>query len=250
MDKLLNNQTAIVTGSTAGIGQAIAEKLAEHGAWVAIIGTNAERGHKVVEDINHKTQGANATFYSVDVSSSSSVDGVIKEILALRGTVDILVNNAGITRDQLLMKMTEEEWDSVVNINLKSCFNWCKPLSRTMLKARKGRIINISSVVGITGGAGQVNYASSKAGMIGFTKSLAKELGSRNILVNCVAPGFIETKMTDALSEKRKEEVLTQIPLGKMGKPEDVANAVLFLASDLGSYITGQVLSVDGGLVM
>jgi 3-oxoacyl-[acyl-carrier protein] reductase len=250
MEKVLKNQTAIVTGSTAGIGQAIAELLAQQGAWVAVVGTNNERGQKVVEGINQTTGGNNAVFYNVDVSNTASVEQVLKDILTLRGTVDILVNNAGITKDQLLMKMTEEEWDAVINVNLKSCFNWCKPLSRVMLKARKGRIVNISSVVGITGAAGQVNYASSKAAMIGFTKSLAKELGSRNILVNCVTPGFIETKMTGALADKRKEEVLALIPLGRMGTPQDVANAVLFLVSDLGSYITGQVVTVDGGMVM
>lgn len=248
MQNLLQNQIAIVTGGTAGIGKEIATKFAEQGARVAIFGTNSERGQKVVADVKEKTGKDLASFYQVDVSSSNEVACAIKEVQEANGNVDILVNNAGITRDQLLIKMSEQDWDDVLAINVKSCYNTTHALARSMMKARKGKIINMSSVVGLTGNAGQVNYAASKAAVIGFTKALAKELAGRNICVNCIAPGFIDTKMTETLSDSQKENTLSQIPFRRMGTTEDVANAALFLASYLSDYITGQVVTVDGGM--
>lgn len=251
MQSQLINQYAIVTGGNVGIGKAIATKLAQDGAKVAIFGTNEKTGQEAVEDIKSLIGGEDrAEFFQVDVSKTSEVDEAIKKVIEKFGQVDILVNNAGVTADQLMMKMSEEDWDKVLNINLKSCYNTCHAIVRSMMKARKGRIINISSVVGLNGNAGQVNYAASKAGMIGFTKALAKELASRNILVNCIAPGFIDTKMTAGLNASQKENILKLVPLATLGKPEDVANAVWFLASPLADYITGQVLTVDGGMVM
>lgn len=246
----MTDQIAIVTGGNAGIGKAIALKLAQEGAKVMIFGTNRTTGQEVVDEIRNVTGKEHAEFFAVDIAKTGEVDEAIKQVLEKHSRVDILVNNAGITSDQLLMKMSEEEWDKVIDVNLKSCFNTCHAVVRPMMKARKGRIINISSVVGLTGNAGQVNYAASKAGMIGFTKALAKELAPRNILVNCICPGFIETKMTDALSVTQKENILRTIPLGQLGKPEDIANTAWFLASSLSAYITGQVLTVDGGMVM
>ncbi|MCE5315805.1 MAG: 3-oxoacyl-[acyl-carrier-protein] reductase [Parachlamydia sp.] len=250
MKGLLQNQTAIVTGGTAGIGKAIALKFAEVGAKVAILGTNAERGAKVVEEIRALTGGDNALFFPVDIGNTAQVDEVIKKVLEKFQQVDILVNNAGITCDQLIMKMSEEEWDRIMTVNVKSCYNTTHALVRPMMRARKGKIINVSSVVGLTGNAGQVNYAASKAAIIGFTKALALELASRSICVNCIAPGFIETNMTEVMTDAQKEATLAKIPLGKMGKPEDIANTAFFLASNLSDYITGQVFTVDGGMVM
>lgn len=248
---LLKNQVAIVTGATAGIGRAIALKLAENGAKVAVLGTHQERGLKVVEEICALTgDSQQAQFMAVDVAKTADVEAVFKQLLDQYKCVDILVNNAGITADQLLMKMSEEEWDRVMDVNVKSCYNTSRALVRAMMKARKGKIINISSVVGLTGNPGQVNYAASKAAMIGLTKALALELASRNICVNCVAPGFIETAMTDALTPAQREAILAKIPLGKLGHPNDIANAVLFLSSNLSDYMTGQVFTVDGGMVM
>lgn len=247
---LLKNKQALVTGGTAGIGKAIALKFAEEGANVIIFGTNKERGAQVVEEIRQKTGENRGLFYAVNVADKTEVENTIKKILEEKQGIDILVNNAGITKDQLLMKMKEEEWDDVIAINLKSCYNLCQALVRSMMKARHGRIINMSSVVGLTGNAGQANYAASKAAIIGFSKALAKELAPRNILVNCIAPGFIETGMTEILNEAQKEAAVSSIPLGRMGKPEEIANAALFLASPLADYITGQVLTVDGGMVM
>ena len=250
MQDLLKGQTAIVTGATAGIGKAIALKLAEHGAKIALIGTNEERGLSVALEINEKFGADKAYFFKVDVANHEASTAVVKKILECFAKVDILVNNAGITRDQLLMKMSEEDFDKVLEVNLKSCYNFCHALVRPMMKARHGKIINISSVIGLTGNAGQANYAASKAGMIGFTKALAKELGPRNICVNAIAPGFIETPMTDAMTEEQKKAILAAIPLGKMGKPDDIANVVAFIASQHGNYITGQVIVVDGGMVI
>lgn len=250
MTGLLNGQTAIVTGATAGIGKAIAHRFAEEGAFVVVIGTSAERGEQVVAEIGAIPGNAGAIFKKLDVSNYQEVEAVMKEVLDLRGQVDILINNAGITKDQLMMKMTEEDWDTVMDINVKSCYNTCRALTRSFLKAKKGRIINMSSVVGLTGNAGQVNYAASKAAIIGLTKSLAKELASRNILVNCIAPGFITTPMTDAMTDAQKAATLDKIPLGRMGSPVDIANAALFLASSWSNYITGQIMTVDGGMVM
>lgn len=250
MTGLLTGQTAIVTGATAGIGKAVAHRFAEEGAFVVVIGTNTERGEQVVEEIGAIPGNGGAIFKKLDVSNYQEVEAAMKEILELRGQVDVLVNNAGITKDQLMMKMTEEDWDTVMDINVKSCYNTCRALARTFIKARKGRIINMSSVVGLTGNAGQVNYAASKAAVIGLTKSLAKELAARNILVNCIAPGFITTPMTDAMTDAQKAATLDKIPLGHMGAPVDIANAALFLASSWSNYITGQTITVDGGMVM
>jgi 3-oxoacyl-[acyl-carrier protein] reductase len=250
MKHLLLDQVAIVTGGNAGIGKAIACKLTEEGAQVAIMGTNVETGHAVVTEIQHSYPSSKALFYQVDIAQTLAVETAIKKIIEDFGKVDILVNNAGMTADQLLMKMSEEEWDRVLTVNLKSCYNTCHAVVRSMMKAKKGKIINISSVVGLVGNSGQANYAASKAGMIGFSKALAKELASRNILVNCIAPGFIKTKMTDALSEQQKEAVLKEIPLGRLGDPAEIAQAVWFLASPLSNYMTGQVMTIDGGMVM
>lgn len=247
MQKLLKDKTAIVTGATAGIGRAIAHKFAEHGARVAVLGTNLERGAQVVAEIDALYGPSRAVFYQTNVAVHDEVAETVGKILGDWTEVDILVNNAGITRDQLLIRMTEKEWDEVMTTNVKSCYNTAHALVRSMMKARKGKIINMSSVVGLVGNAGQVNYAASKAAMIGFTKALAKELAKRNICVNCIAPGFIRTKMTETLET---EETLAQIPFGRMGTDEDIANAALFLGSHLSDYITGQVLTVDGGMTI
>ncbi|HRD55363.1 MAG TPA: 3-oxoacyl-[acyl-carrier-protein] reductase [Parachlamydiaceae bacterium] len=250
MLNLLAGKKALVTGATAGLGKAIALKFAEHGADIALIGTNEERGQTVLKEINEKYPNSKAQFYAVDVANHAASNEAVKTILADFGQVDILVNNAGITRDQLLMKMSEEDWDKVLEVNVKSCYNFCYALVRPMMKIKAGRIINVSSVIGLIGNAGQVNYAASKAAIIGFTKALAKELAPRNILVNCIAPGFIETPMTDVLTEEQRKAILEGIPLKRMGTPDDIANAALFMASPLASYITGQVMVVDGGMVM
>jgi 3-oxoacyl-[acyl-carrier protein] reductase len=252
MQTLLKGKTALITGGTAGIGKAIACLYAEQGADVAILGTNPSRAEQAVREIEAMKADPSQKVLSflLDVSKTKEVDAVVQTLLAAWGKIDILVNNAGITKDNLLMKMSEEDWDQVLAVNLKSVYNTCRALSRPMMKARSGAIINISSVIGLTGNAGQVNYAASKSGMIGFTKSLAKELASRNVRANCVAPGYIETQMTEVLPPAVKEAVLAKIPLGRIGQPNEIAHAVLFLGSDLSSYITGQVLAVDGGMVM
>ena len=242
MQELLKNQVAIVTGGERGIGRSIVEKFLAAGASVAVFGID--------ETLGKELNGDNCRFFPVDVSDGAAVDTAVKQVIEAHGKVDILVNNAGITRDTLLMRMKEEEWDAVLNVNLKSCFNTCQAVIRPMIKARGGSIINMSSVVGLIGNAGQTNYAASKAGMIGFAKALAREVAGRGIRVNCIAPGFIETPMTDKLSETQKESILAMIPKGKMGQPKDIANAALFLASPLAEYITGQTLAVDGGFVM
>jgi 3-oxoacyl-[acyl-carrier protein] reductase len=248
MNSLLKGKIAIVTGGTAGIGKAIALKFASAGATVVIFGSNASRGETALHEISAANTDTTPKFFQVDVSNGEAVANATKTVIETYGTIDILVNNAGITRDQLLMKMGDEDWDSVLNVNLKSCFYTCKAVVRTMMKARKGKIINISSVVGVTGNAGQANYAASKAGMIGFTKSLAKELAPRHICVNCLAPGFITTQMTDALNETQRAVVLEKIPLGRMGNSNEIAEAALFLASSMSDYITGQTIAVDGGM--
>jgi len=248
---LLSGQTAIVTGGTRGIGKGIATRFIEQGASVAIFGTNPERGNEALKELQVlAAEGQKVSFYQVDVGDAKQVEASMAQVYEDFGHVDILINNAGITRDNLLMRLSEEDWEQVININLKSVYNTCRAVIRPMMKARKGKIINITSVVGLMGNAGQTNYAASKSGMIGFTKSLAKEMGARNICVNCVAPGFIATDMTDALNEKQKEAILGQIPMQKLGQPEDIANAALYLASPLSDYVTGQVLTVDGGMVM
>jgi len=248
--KLLNGKVALVTGGTAGIGAAIARCFVNQGAHVIILGTNMERGTSVAQELNAIPEGAGCTFYPVNVAKSEEVDAVTKKIMETHGTINILVNNAGITRDQLLMKMSEEEFDDVMDVNVKSCYLMSKAWTRPFLKAKGGRIINMSSIVGLVGNTGQANYAASKAAVIGLTKSLAKELASRQILVNCIAPGYINTPMTDKLAQGQKDAILPTIPLGRMGSPDDIANAALFLASEMSSYITGQTIIVDGGMVM
>lgn len=250
--QLLNAKKALVTGGTAGIGKEIALAFAKHGADVAIFGTSAERAMQVVEELQKVQCCPNQCFEAliVNVSDKKCVEDAVHSLLARWEKIDILVNNAGITRDGLLMKMSEEDWDAVIDVNLKSIYNTCQTLVRPMIKAKGGKIINISSVVGLVGNPGQVNYAASKSGMIGFTKALALELASRNICVNCIAPGFIVTRMTDVLTEAQKEGLLKKIPMGRMGTPNDIAQTAVFLASSSADYITGQVITVDGGMVM
>ncbi len=248
---MLKGKVAVVTGGTAGIGKAIAMEYAKNGASVVIFGTNSERAMQVVQEMHAVGSPEQKFLYKLlDISDKKSVDIAINEVITALGNIDILVNNAGITADGLLMKMSEEDWDRVIDVNLKSVYNTCQALIRPMLKARKGKIINITSVVGLTGNAGQTNYAASKAGMIGMTKSLAKEVASRGICVNCIAPGFIETSMTGVLTDAQKEVIFKQVPMGRMGRPEEVAQAALFLAGPMSHYITGQTLTVDGGMVM
>ncbi|MGI6224705.1 MAG: 3-oxoacyl-[acyl-carrier-protein] reductase [Peptococcales bacterium] len=245
----LHGEVALVTGASRGIGKAIALELAQKGAKVAVnyMG-NASKAQEVVEAI--KALGGEALAVQANVASSEKVAEMIELVEKELGQISILVNNAGITRDNLLMRMKEEDWDHVLETNLKGVFNCTKAVIRGMMKQRKGKIINISSVVGLTGNVGQCNYAAAKSGVIGFTKSMAQELASRGIQVNGVAPGFISTDMTDKLSEGIKEEILARIPLKRLGKPEDVAGVVSFLASTQGDYITGQIICVDGGMVM
>ncbi|HSX37644.1 MAG TPA: 3-oxoacyl-ACP reductase FabG [Chlamydiales bacterium] len=252
MQKLLNGKTAIVTGGTAGIGKAVALLFVEQGADVAIFGTNQARAEQTIRELEQaKTHPEQKIrLFLLDVSKMKAVEGASAKLLQEWGQIDILVNNAGITRDSLLMRMNEEDWDRVIEVNLKSVYNTCRFLCRPMMKSRSGSIINITSVIGLMGNAGQVNYAASKSGMIGFTKSLAKELASRGVRANCIAPGYIETQMTDALTPQVKEQILTRIPLNRIGQPRDIAHAVLYLASDLSNYVTGQVIAVDGGMVM
>ena len=239
------NKVVMVTGGAAGIGRITAENFAKEGARVAICDVNPEAGKEAV-----KALGPAASFEQVDVSSSTAVSNWVKAVFNKYGQIDVLVNNAGITRDGLIMRMKEEDWDAVINVNLKSAFNCIKAVSTIMVKQRSGRIINLASVVGVMGNPGQANYVASKAGMIGLTKTVAKELGSRGITVNAVAPGFIDTDMTAVLSDKAKEAMLSIIPLQRAGTPQDVANAITFLASDSAAYITGQVIHVTGGMYM
>lgn len=246
---LLDGKIALVTGGSRGIGRAVAIELAKEGATVAINYAGNKAAAEEVQNIITE-MGGKAMIIQADVSDEKSATQMVEEVIAQLGGVDILVNNAGITRDGLFIRMKEEDWNAVINTNLTGIFNCTKVAAKYMMKKRSGRIINMSSVSGIMGNAGQTNYAAAKAGVIGFTKSLAREMASRGITVNAVAPGFIATDMTAAMPEKAQEHVLTSIPLGKMGKPEDIANAVLFLASDKASYITGQVIHVDGGMVM
>ncbi len=244
----LKDKVAIVTGSTRGIGKEIALEFARRGAKVVVSGRNAERAEAVCAEI--KTPGGSAIAVAGDVSRMADAQQLIERAIEQFGQIDVLVNNAGITRDNLLIRMKEEEWDEVLAINLKGAFNCIKSVTRQMMKQRSGRIINITSVVGQIGNAGQANYAASKAGIIGLTKSVARELASRNITCNAVAPGFIETDMTGALDEKVRESLQAQIPLGRLGSVSDVARAAAFLAGDEAAYITGQVINVDGGMVM
>jgi 3-oxoacyl-[acyl-carrier protein] reductase len=250
--RLLTQKKAIVTGGTSGIGKEIAKLFAKNGASVVIYGTNQERAKSIIKELNAlKVDNSQEFLYElVDVSNLKNIENSINSILSRWSQIDILVNNAGITKDNLLMKMDEQDWDQVININLKSVYNLCKSLVRSMMKAKRGKIINISSVIGLIGNAGQVNYAAAKSGMIGFSKSLAKELASRGVCVNCIAPGYINTPMTEMLSDSIKDQIKASIPMKRIGSPTDIAQAALFLASALSDYITGQVLTVDGGMVM
>ena len=244
----LTNQIAVVTGAGRGIGRAIALKFATEGADVACVSRTQENSEKVASEI--RALGRKAWAHAVDVADAGAVNAAAEKILTECGRVDILVNNAGVTRDNLLMRMSEAEWDAVLDTNLKGAFLFTKAFSRALLKQRSGRIINVASVIGLTGNAGQCNYAASKAGLIGFTKSVAREMASRGITVNVLAPGFIETDMTAGLNEDLRANVLKQIPLGSFGQPDDIAGVAVFLAGPASRYITGQVLAVDGGMVM
>ena len=245
---LLNDKVAVVTGAGRGIGRAVAIAYARMGADVICVSRTEENSAKVAAEVEEL--GRKAWAKAVDVSDTAAVEAAAKEILEQAGKVDILVNNAGVTRDNLLMRMSEEEWDTVLNTNLKGAFNFTKAFTRPFMKQRSGRIINIASVIGLIGNAGQSNYAASKAALIGFTKSVAKELAPRGVTANAIAPGFIETDMTAAIPDGHRAEMLKQIPLARFGAPADIARTVAFLAGDAGAYITGQTLVVDGGMTM
>ncbi len=247
-DKRLEGKVAIVTGGSRGMGRAIAAALAREGAAVVVCSRNLEANREAAEQI--KSEGGSAHPFQVDVTDPDSVLALVKSVVGKFGRVDILVNNAGVTADNLLLRLKEADWDRVIDTNLKGTFNCIKAVARTMIKQRGGKIINMASVVGMVGNAGQANYCASKAGIIGLTKSVARELASRAITVNCVAPGLIKTAMTDALTDKAKEDVTKLIPLGRMGEPEDVAEVVKFLASPAADYITGEVIRADGGMAM
>lgn len=244
---LLADKVALITGGSRGIGAAIAMRFAEQGASVAFTYRSAADKAKAVE-AELLSKGVKAKAYQSDAGSFEQAEALVQSVLEDFGKIDVLINNAGITRDNLMLRMTEEQWDEVIATNLKSIFNLTKQVVRPMMKNRGGSIINISSIVGVTGNAGQANYAASKAGVIGFSKSIAKEMGSRNLRCNVIAPGFIETDMTDELDEKTKAEYLNNIPLKRLGRGQEVADACVFLASDMSTYVTGQVLSVCGGL--
>jgi 3-oxoacyl-[acyl-carrier protein] reductase len=241
----LTGKTAFVTGSTRGIGHAIARTLHAAGAKVAIVGRDRARAEAIAAELGDRTAGV-----ACDVAQADQVEAAIAAAERALGPIDILVNNAGLTRDNILLRLTDADWNAVLDANLKGAFHTTRAVIKGMMKRRAGRIVNITSIVGLTGNKGQANYAASKAGLIGFTKSVAKEYASRGILANCVAPGFIETDMTAALPDEARATLLQDIALGRLGRPEDVAGAVLFLASDLAGYVTGQVLVVDGGMVI
>ncbi len=246
--KLLKGKTALITGASRGIGRAIANRFAEQGANVAFTYlSSVEKGQTFEKEL--EANGTNAKGYRSDAADFAATEKLIASVVADFGSLDILINNAGITKDNLLVRMNEEQWDEIMNINLKSCFNTVKASSRTFMKQKSGSIINISSVVGIKGNSGQANYAASKAGIIGFSKSIALELGSRNVRCNVVAPGFIETEMTEALDEATVQTWRDAIPLRRGGIPEEVADVCVFLGSEMSSYITGQVIQVDGGML-
>ena len=247
----LKGKKALITGGTSGLGRQIALTFASHGADVAFVGTNVEKAKEVVKaiEVARNSSDQKIWFDTFDVSQNDQVNKGVGQLLESWNSIDILVNCAGVTRDKLFLRMSEEDWDVVLDINLKSVFNLCQSLVKSMMKARKGKIINVTSIVGMMGNPGQVNYGASKSGMIGFTRSLAKELAPRNICVNCIAPGFFETPMTDKLGEEIKKGFLSKIPMGRFGDPKEIADAALFLASEMSNYITGQVLTVDGGML-
>ena len=251
MVELLKGKKALITGGTSGLGRQIALSFTKQGADVAIFGTNSQRGEQTLAKIEEQQVDPTqrGCFKIVDVSQKEQVNCAVETLLGDWQQIDILVNCAGVTRDKLFLRMVEEDWDTVINTNLKSVYNLCHALVKPMMKARKGKIINVASVIGLMGNPGQVNYAASKLGMVGLTGSLAKELGSRNICVNCIAPGFFKTPMTDKLTEEQKKAILSRVPMGRLGDPTEVADAALFLASDMSNYITGQVLTVDGGMI-
>ena len=244
----LSNKIAIVTGASRGIGSAIAHNLSKAGAKVVLISRSIDALKSVESEI--KSNGGEAISITADVSNLESFTNAISQVVETWGTVDILINNAGITKDNIILRLKEEDWDAVIDINLKGCFNGIKAVTRPMLKSQSGRIINITSVIGLIGNSGQSNYAASKAGILGLTKSIAKELGPRNITVNAIAPGYIQTEMTDNLDQTSKDNLMKSIPLQRLGKPEEIASLVCFLASEEAAYITGQTLNVDGGMVM
>jgi len=248
MNVSIEGKVAVVTGAGRGIGQAIALALAQAGADIACVSRTEKNAKETADRI--AAAGRKAKAYAVDVADGAAVEKTAHQIVADFGKVDILVNNAGINKDGLIMRMSDDDWDAVLDVNLKGAFFWTKALSRHFIKQRGGKIINISSVIGLIGNAGQANYAASKAGLIGFTKSIAREFASRNIHCNAIAPGFIETDMTGTLSDDQKAAILKQVPLARFGKPENVSDLAVFLASTRADYITGQVLTVDGGMVM
>jgi 3-oxoacyl-[acyl-carrier protein] reductase len=248
-EKRLLDKVAIVTGGAQGIGKSIVEKLASEGANCVIVDVDLQTAQNTAKEVEEK-YGVKTLVFNVDVVNYQQVQSCVDETVTKFGKVDILVNNAGITRDNLIIRMTEEEWDKVLDVNLKGCFNFIKAVSKYMIKQKSGRIINIASVVGLMGNPGQANYSASKGGLIALTKTVAKELASRNILVNAVAPGYIKTRMTEQLSEEQKKKLQEYIPLNRLGEPEDVANVVWFLCIEESSYITGQVISVNGGMYM
>ena len=248
-DNMLKNKVAIITGSARGIGKAIAEEYAKNGAKVVISDILQELTDETAKELQEK-YNIETLAIKADVSKMEEVESLVKNTIEKFGNIDIIVNNAGITRDNLIMRMSEDEWNLVIDINLKGVFNCIKAVTRPMMKQRAGKIINITSVVGQMGNAGQINYSASKAGVIGMTKTSAKELGSRGIKVNAIAPGFIVSEMTEKLSDQAKDSLIALIPAKKLGQPSDVANAAVFLASDKADYITGQVINVDGGMVM
>ena len=244
----LSNKVAVVTGASRGIGKSIAKAYARANAHVVCVSRTEKALTVVVEEI--KKENGSASVFTCDVSDPQTFNNLIKDTGGTHGSVDILINNAGVTRDSLIMRMSEDDWNTVIDTNLKGAFNGIKAVTRIMMKQRFGRIINISSIVGLVGNAGQANYASAKAGLIGLTKATAKELASRNITVNCIAPGYIATDMTNQMDDQTKDSLISQIPLGHIGSPDDIAATALFLASDEAGYITGQTITVDGGMVM
>tara|TARA_Y100000748_G_C15410382_1_gene455180 strand:+ start:238 stop:984 length:747 start_codon:yes stop_codon:yes gene_type:complete len=244
----LNNKIAVVTGASQGIGKTIALELSKTGAFVYCISRNIKAIDSVVDSI--LTEGGKSASYACDISDSDNFNEIVKKIIKRHNKIDILVNNAGVTNDSLLMRMSNKQWDQVIDTNLKGAFNCTKSIVRYMMKNKFGRIINITSIVGLTGNAGQANYAASKAGLIGMTKSIAKEVASRGITANCIAPGWIKTSMTEKLTEEVKNHFLSQIPIGRIGSENDIANSVIFLASKEAGYITGQTITVDGGRVI